>query len=725
LVNQEFIVDGVCYRNPKAYISLRGLGKIVYDGDFTFPSRIMNSEEVQGVEELVKDSGLFDLGLSMEDVDIRNNVFNNDNLYVVQIKAPSSLAGVIRSIPDKWRKRRKQLFETCHYVDQLNWYVAQVGDKFSLSTELIEVFSYTTQLTVLMKQAMAKVKGLRGKPRRYAIKEFVNPVTKRIDEYVTATCNLLNDHDLYLEYNDKQMELEIHARSLDAFQYNGFMTPSDIRNSSMAFIDTENPLFMHEGSKTSWVGVSFYENQKPVRKIIFSMALLDVSCMDGIDGEYEIISEFDSYTEFEKAISQCFSEQNPLMIIGQNLIWYDLQKMREDSLDENDEFDLILGCDRKAKVSATILAEKKDDNQQTFYEKLFQKIGADCTIVLDTYQVARQGLSFLKPLKLENILAHLFPNAQFTKSVSYDEMESLQVEFENGDMQAGQLLCRYLVDDVDAMVPLILNPQSQYDSTNSVSAFSFDDYCNLASRFRLNFEKLLYTPRVIESYFERRFFETTGTFFDTVYPYIPKFQKLNKSRISKFKTRVRKAVHQITELVSLLPDDTTIGYLPWADYVAELWLSDKLKQKYPAFSEFLLDHKYSRDPHTSLQVSDEYCVRTDPKRQLFLSKFIESFMRQMVIDYGAAVLDKDIDPKARSRFYARYGFEPDIVMNMIHVKVEEAHAKLSKKGINMLKTDYRGQFTFLSGVSDISDVLTNGALAFDVEKGSTLIDFQK
>ena len=62
---------------------------------------------------------------------------------------------------------------------------------------------------------------------------------------------------------------------------------------------------------------------------------------------------------------------------------------------------------------------------------------------------------------------------------------------------------------------------------------------------------------------------------------------------------------------------------------------------------------------------------------------------------------------------------------MIHVKVEEAHAKLSKKGINMLKTDYRGQFTFLSGVSDISDVLTNGALAFDVEKGSTLIDFQK
>jgi hypothetical protein len=288
-----------------------------------------------------------------------------------------------------------------------------------------------------------------------------------------------------IEYPRISSNEKVREREMKVVQSNwGYLkrarnlSSEEIFKMKAVFLDIEIPYFRRKDSQVSWVGVTYVENGKIVKKEIHTLH----NTQEEVDGFKIIRSRSES--ELVERLTADINRENPDIVSTYNTR-FDLIKLRE-----TDE-ELLIGGKKTNPLFKTTT-------------RFFERIGVRNRLVFDMMRDAGIARRYEINKKLETI-------AGFEKEIDYDELEQLEEQSFSGNKQAATQIAKYLASDVNRLVQLY-----QADSFKK----DIEDVCWLSKRFGVSIERLLHSPNCINDSQERAYFLKLGVYREYVPPHM-------------------------------------------------------------------------------------------------------------------------------------------------------------------------------------------------------------
>ena len=342
------------------------------------------------------------------------------------------------------------------------------------------------------------------------------------------------------------------------------------------FLDIEIPHFKRENGQITWVGVTYIQNGKIIRKI---HTIHDAGASE-ING-YQMI-KYENSSALVDGLTKEIQEENPDGVSAFNAP-FDFIKLKES---EDDAF--LIGGD------------KSSPKQKVTLEN-FKRLVVDDRLLIDYMRLLGKMLYKYNPnAKLPMVSGH-------EKSISYGEMEKLEDECFLLHQNAARTIAEYLSGDVSCLEQMHMSKLTRKALEVIIKICEFYD---------VGIERVAHSPNCINDVQNRGFFYTLGTHREEVPPH----QRTAKMEQLREKARERFMETIIQKFIGKPESKGRFENVIKADIPIGFFMRELVEKRFP-------------DAHKLY----EYAIENrDDKPVLFLcEQFQKEFARWMIEDYGA------------------------------------------------------------------------------------------
>ncbi|MGM5480499.1 MAG: hypothetical protein ACQESC_03500 [Nanobdellota archaeon] len=523
---EEHIISDVAEKKGKLHVHIFNLGNIYCDWTHEFTTRILdkNKKEKQqllndlAIDPILSNTVFFESGM------LRKK--NGEQIFdSVTLQASPSLSTYLKEkYPDnKYRQSKKQtnksIFITQGYTDFMREQFANPSTIVTLDATLNHLLSHiktynNTQQNIqedIAKIFSDKNKGygtttFRRLDKTYfsisddktrdktlktqgytkhltntilAKRKEINNTKKTIDDIIQS------EHDMRLEVNEKSRKLELHLTSTKRINPLRSMTYDDAMKQKWLFFDIEIPLFRHENPEVSWVGMNYYDRGK-LHKEMHTLHDVGTTAFKGYR-----MHVYHSQQELIDGVARSIQNNNPYFCSAYNGK-FDFLKLREGG--------------------SFPIGDQQSTPLQTVATPFLERIDVRGREVIDLLRWAQLVYDFLPNKKLELVSRTALPKKSFEKSISYDEMETLELQAKQAtsfeeQKRASRIIADYLVGDVDIMPDLFTSDDFQTTLKHNT---------RLAQDFNVPLSWLFYSPRTLNIAQKREYKKRLGVDMDQV-----------------------------------------------------------------------------------------------------------------------------------------------------------------------------------------------------------------
>ena len=446
---------------------------------------------------------------------------------------------------------RKQGIKTAHDLDLIRWFVADQCIKVQFDGE---VHSVLEEL----------VKGDLDKAREMLI--GCGEVRKRKGMY------------------------EVILESEGRLKEKAYLTPDEFLAMPSLFIDIEVPLFMEGDHTIRWVGCLYaFGNQHEYR--IFTLNdIKGINCSN-LDLENLVIQRAGNEKEMIGLVRDYILEKDPFVVYVYNAA-FDLIELR-------DRGDFRPGW------------EKSKPSYQSRI-KFFERFKIRGRLIIDLLSWAKIALGFLPDKKLDTA-ARYFKIGK--KGLNYEELAECEKALIIGDLEKGDIITRYLLEDVEVLKRLVETEDYR----------SYLDFAFRVAPFGPTLSKLMHSHEALFDCIKKEFYEREGRFFEEVF-------RRTKYDFESMKENKQKFARIFSGMFKLRPGVYKSVFLCYAPIGIEL--TKELIKRYPKLEKLLEIYKNAEDW----------------RERYFLSLQLYGACKHLVDDYIRAVFGK----LSHERFNRRY-----------------------------------------------------------------------
>ncbi len=610
----ETLLTELSFKGDRLRLNFGEIGEVFLNYHHIFPTRARLSAERSQIAQLA----------------LRWNGKTKDLKYwqlrggeILQASAPRSLAGEL-----------PEAFLRGHYLEQARWRIAAPFSKVIIDDPLGEVLRKKQEVGDLLIYYAQRIKeenasksvGYQTQRINLVWKEVVNsllpfgskkakkhsPLGEEAIEKIKQKLSafpVLNGVSYSYGEGGLEIILDKQSTKYPFLEFSSCALAEKKNTVSICYLDIEEPLFDTPEEEISWVCQRFTRGSESYQEIYTTRRTTPSGEESGTK-----IFNYPSEAACLTAVTEEINHRNPHFLVAYNAP-FDLIEIRE------------------AEEEGFPIGARKSRPKKEVSKDLFLRVAVAGRQVLDLLRFSRFAYPFLPNHRLGTVAKFL--GLDFAKSLNYKQLAEEERKAISGDQTAADKIASYVGGDVAVMEKML-------EKTDLLEIISL--VCNF---FSVEPYKTVYSQDSVDDWLKRHYFKQVGT-----YDIDLKFF----SRENQEKHRERKILAQEIKESLVLPSGNKRGlyrgvtyvYLPWADYLAGLFVGvnretaglNRINKAFYRVYEFI------EEKHRRFIASEK--TEKDFQKQYLWSLYGSFFVDELFYDLARNLADKSS--------YAKYGF---------------------------------------------------------------------
>jgi hypothetical protein len=505
----------------------RGIGRLhVRKSDHRFPSRNLSKKQLEEIKQELEENPLF-APYGVEEACQERNKKEEPVFRILQYKAPIVMAKALK-------KQFRGQFITGNYAEEERLKRGSPHTKHTIAQRAVDAVTQAQLYNAGIEKVREDIRDHISKTQPQRKQAFHTRLFNQLNKPYLQKEELSEEEQTQLlktipqSILEKRKQLEVHrdnTKNIDGvtpflkneklevlveegiIEFQGHLTAKEILSSKWAFFDIEVPHYDKENPLISWVGIIYYENGVEKKEI---HTLYDVG-----KKTYQgyTMYKYSNEQTLVKGVANSIRTENPFVVSA-----------------FNNEFDFV----KLNEGEGFYIGEEGKKPLQEVTTKFFKRVGVQGRLTVDLLRFAQLCYDYLPNKKLELISKTILGEKGLTKSISYEQMGTLEyivqgkgtltniqevktlleqqaqkegklledVKGEELKKLAGRLIAHYVAGDVDIMPQLFTSKD-------------FETFVGIATDISaiaaIPLQWALYSPRSIQHVLRRSFFDRYGT----------------------------------------------------------------------------------------------------------------------------------------------------------------------------------------------------------------------